>query len=249
MAVKMPDLGKMIGPLPLGAWILVVGGGLGFAYYTTRVGSSEPDIVEDVGGTPGVGEGGSGLWTPVGPEFEDEDETEVSITTNEEWGTAVIRHLIAMGYDPGLADAAVRKYLTAEKLSPQEQALINLGMIKYGPPPIPLPPAPPTTNPPPTNDPDGDLAVPTGFDLDGKDWNILLIDWRDVPGAVGYEVRRRGGRDRYGRTAINTITIRSQYRDTNLNKHTVYEYSVRARTVTKVGPWSPWWRTQTAFKG
>lgn len=250
MAVKMPDLGKMVGPLPLGAWILVVGGGLGFAYYTTRV-SNEPEMVEDVGGVPGVGVGGSGMWTelPV-PDSGQDDPEGPEITTNEQWARAVITFLIAQGYDASLADSAVRKYIVAGKLNAQEQALITLGLVRYGPPPIPLPPA---ENSPPPQNPDGDpetLAVPSGFNLDAKSWNMLLVDWKKVPGAHVYDVRRRGGKDRWGRSAINTITVSSRYRDTNLLKHTRYEYSVRARTITgKTSAWSPWWRTQTDFRG
>ncbi len=51
------DLGKQIGPLPLGAWIVVVGGGLGIALYTRRMGQSSEPVI-DTSPDPGVGEGG-----------------------------------------------------------------------------------------------------------------------------------------------------------------------------------------------
>jgi hypothetical protein len=55
-----PDLGKMVGPMPLGAWIAVVGGGLGFALYSRSQSAAAPVDTgmapEDTSGTfPALG--------------------------------------------------------------------------------------------------------------------------------------------------------------------------------------------------
>lgn len=150
---KLPDMGKMIGPLPLGAWLAVIGGGLGVAYYTRSQGGDEPvtdpDLMpEDVGGVPGVGVGGSGQWVNVDPPSN--NGTRPKPSTNEEWAQRAIEHLIASGYPAMNADAAVRKYITAAQLGVSEKALIGIAIGAIGPLPVALPPAPdtPTPNPP-----------------------------------------------------------------------------------------------------
>lgn len=132
------DLGKQVGPLPLGAWVAVVAGGLGIAIYT-RQKSSTPTVVTDTSGNAGVGEVG-GAFLQVNPPT---DTPVVSaVTTNEDWGKAAINYLISMGYDPNVADSAVRKYLESTQLTLQEYALIRYALVRLGAPPVPLP-APP----------------------------------------------------------------------------------------------------------
>lgn len=137
------DAGKMIGPLPLGAWAAVIAGGLGIALYTRQQNNAAlPDdtIVEDTGGVPGVGEGGSGMgWVDVSPPTT--GSVQQAPTTNEEWGRLAVNYLIATGYDPATADSAIRKYLAAEKLSMQEFAMIGIALAKLGSPAVPLPPS------------------------------------------------------------------------------------------------------------
>jgi hypothetical protein len=150
------DLGKQMGPLPLGAWIAVVGGGLGIAYYANRHGGGDPIDMDDVGGTPGSGVGGGPGWITDKPPAEDK-EVVGKITTNEEWGRAAINHLIALNYDPILADSAIRKYLNGNVPQPSisEYALQRMALARFGSPPYPLPPGtdkPPTPPPPPIKD-------------------------------------------------------------------------------------------------
>lgn len=58
------DLGKMIGPLPLGAWIAAVGGSLGLAVVLNKQGGDdEPATVLDVSGTiPSTAEGPEAIY-------------------------------------------------------------------------------------------------------------------------------------------------------------------------------------------
>lgn len=150
-------LTKPIGPLPLGAWIVVVGVGVGINVYTRKNSSpaSEPQYIEDVSGVPGVGMGGS--WQAVPPPTFAPETGSISgpINTNEEWGRAAINFLIAQGYDAGASDSAVRKYLASESLSVQEYALIRVALMKLGALPITLPPGQPAPvmQPPPMTAP------------------------------------------------------------------------------------------------
>jgi len=136
------DFGKQYGPLPLGAWVAVVGGGLGIAWYTRQSGNKGTTIVEDTSGIPGVGTGQGSMWIqntpPPAQEVADD-----KFTTNEEWARAAVNYLIAQGYDAALADTAVRKYLESKPLSLSENALIKLALAKYGAPPVLLPEPPP----------------------------------------------------------------------------------------------------------
>lgn len=136
------DLAKPIGPLPLGAWIVVVGAGLGIAYYTRNSGggttaAAEPQYVEDVSTAPGVGTGPG--WVAVPPPTTAPEIPDTAPTTNEEWARKAINGLIADGYDAATADAAIRKYMEGAKLSIREYTLIGIALAKFGAPPVPLP--------------------------------------------------------------------------------------------------------------
>lgn len=149
------DLAKQVGPLPLGAWIVVVGGGLGLAYYGYRNQSGPAIVVPDTSGDPGVGDGSTGGgWLPTNPPSNPGSVGPTVITTNEEWGVAAINWLIAQGYNPAVSDSAIRKYLAGNDPKPsiQEYTLQGLALARFGSPPQPLPPAvnnPPTSTPPP----------------------------------------------------------------------------------------------------
>lgn len=150
-----PDFGKMIGPLPLGAWLAVIGGGLAIAYYSRRSGGSTADdpVLSDP--TTDVGAGGSGQWVNVDPPSNSAGNTS-DPTTNDEWGVKAIRQLIGLGYPAAQADQAIRRYIATEGLAISEVVMVGAAIAAIGPTPIPLPPptvgvpTSPPTNPPPT---------------------------------------------------------------------------------------------------
>lgn len=156
------DLGKQVGPLPLGAWIAVVGGGLALAWYSMQQQdkSTPAPVVEDTSGVPGVGTGPG--WIAVTPPTSAPDTSKPEPATNEEWGKAAINYLIAQGYDANMADSAIRKYLEASQLNSQEYALVRYALEKLGSPPVPLPtpPPPPVVDPPANDDGGGTVAPP-----------------------------------------------------------------------------------------
>jgi hypothetical protein len=134
------DLGRQIGPLPLGAWLGVGAGGLGIAYVINRrqPSSSLVPVAER-----GVGEGG-GQFIYDPPQSGSPGGSDIEMT-NEVWSRQALNWLISQGHDPTTADNALRKYLRSENLSVRENALINLVLLRFGAPPES--PGPPTTGP------------------------------------------------------------------------------------------------------
>jgi hypothetical protein len=136
------DLGKQVGPLPLGAWAVVVGTGVGIAWWQRRGGSAttttDPEIVEDTGTTPGVGTGVNGGWVDVNPPTS--SPTVAAPTTNEEWATVATNYLIAHNYPPASAQAAVSSYIGGEwtKISVTQFAMLNVVLAAIGSPPYPV---------------------------------------------------------------------------------------------------------------
>lgn len=140
------DLGKQIGPLPLGAWVVVVGGGLGIALYARKqsVDNAAAGPVEDTSGQPGVGDGSVGGWVPNQPPTGGgSDVGPTTPATNDDWGKLAINYLVAQGYDPLVSDSAIRKYLAGNYPQPSvsEYALQRIALAKFGSPPQPLPPS------------------------------------------------------------------------------------------------------------
>lgn len=154
-----PNLSKMIGPLPLGAWLAVVGGGLGLALYTRNQNKAAPitdpdQMPEDTGTTPGVGVGGSGQWTDVSPPANGSGDTG-SAATNEEWGRTAINKLIAQGYPPAQVNSGIAKFLEEQQVTAQELAIVSVALKQNGSPPVPIkgPFGPGATPPPSTGTP------------------------------------------------------------------------------------------------
>jgi hypothetical protein len=143
------DLGKQVGPLPLGAWVAVVAGGLGIAVYTRRQSAAPAEIVDNTSGDAGVGTGAVGGFIPTSP---NPTAPIATPTTNDEWAVMVENGLIAKNYPAAQVDSMVRKYISgaSSTMSPQEYALLGVALATYGAPPQTLPPdgTPPGTTPP-----------------------------------------------------------------------------------------------------
>lgn len=143
------DLSKQVGPLPLGAWIVVVGGGLGIAYYTRKSGTgTDPEPEIDTSGQPGVGTGAVGGWTPTSPSGTPASNT--NPTTNEEWAYQAKQLLIGLGYPATTVSSAIDKYVNGLTPSIQEYTLVGIALAKIGPLPQTLPTGPAEPTPTPT---------------------------------------------------------------------------------------------------
>lgn len=134
----MPDLGKQIGPLPLGAWVVVVAGGLAIGWYSGAFSKKDADTedMEDVGVPSGVGQGGVGTgWTPVDTSPDDDDDDDAP-KDNDEWYQKAARYLIARGYSGTIVTQALSKFLAAQTLTAQERAIIDIVVGAIGAPPF-----------------------------------------------------------------------------------------------------------------
>jgi LysM repeat protein len=179
-------LGKKVGPLPVGVWIAVVGGGLVLAYFMNRSNGSAPaasDSTGDFGSATGAtGTGGSSVWAANQPPG---SSTTPMISTNVQWSQAAGNYLLTTGADPVLVDNAMRKYLFNQPLSQAEQAVIGAAIKQFGLPPEPLPPpagdtAPPQggtdTTPPPAAGAPTVTATPLGNGQVRVDWSYSGTD-------------------------------------------------------------------------
>jgi len=202
------DLGKKVGPLPLGGWVLVVGAGLTVGFLVNRNAGKKDDNAPVQLTESGVGTGG-GTFLPIPPPTS--EPIDAPEETNITWGIKALRWLIGRGFDPGIADNAIRKYLYGENLSLQEQMMLNMVLVEFGPPPEPLPPVdvpsvPPPTPPTPTPrapDPVGNLRVT------GSTNTTLSIAWDASPGATSYRIRAPfdGGHSVVPGTAFTRINL------------------------------------------
>lgn len=207
------DLGKQYGPLPLGAWIVVVGGGLGIAYYANR--QSQPPVeVEDQSGVPGVGTGDVGGWTSTDPGTISQG----AITTNEQWAIRAINDLIAQGYNSVDADSAIRGYIGGIKLSVKETALLAVALAKWGSPPQPLPPSEGGTG-------TGTLAAPTGFRVVSTGSTTVTVAWNPVDGASSYRVYMSDGSGPV-QGSVSAETTQRQYQFAGLKRNWQHYFSV-----------------------
>lgn len=174
------DLGKKVGPLPLGGWVLI---GSGVAVGVILLRRKNTDTGPTLEAETGVGRGGSG-FEQVSPGGNNNSNVE---QTNEMWGKKAIDWLIAQGHDPSTSDAAIRRYISGQSLNIQERALVNLALVQFGSPPKSIS-GPPTQGPQPVT---GLTAVRTS----NPDHNEIQINWIPSAGATSYWVTQDSGGD------------------------------------------------------
>jgi hypothetical protein len=127
----------------MGAWIALVGGGLGIAVFMrNRSANSGPVYVDDTSSVPGVGAGGIGAYTSTDGGTSPVDEGSVGIVSNTQWSQAAFTFLTATGADASVVDKTLRDYLQGIPLGLQSQSLITLALAKLGQPPETIPDAP-----------------------------------------------------------------------------------------------------------
>lgn len=239
-------LKKQIGPLPLGVWIAVVGGGLAVAYIINkRSNANAPGDSGSTGdfgsATSGTGTGASSVWAANQPPG---SPTTPMISTNVQWEQAASAYLLTLGADPALVDSAMRKYLFNQPLSQAEQAVISSAIRQFGLPPEPLPPTAgdgsggQTTTPPPTGGTGTTTATPalTATQLGNGQ---IRVDWTYTGTDVtSWDVARDGtdtnGTGAWSKTGLPANTTTWQF---NLLKGGVsYTFTLTGHTASGTIP-------------
>lgn len=231
------NFGKMIGPLPLGMWLVVGAGGAAVLYFTWNAQNSAPETVEDVSGEPGVGTGAVGGGYTYQPPPEGGVQP-TDFETNEEWGRAAINWLISEGKDPGVANNAITKALQGGqdeyRLTTQEYAMWLLALARFGAPPSPVFPTPPVTSPttptPPKPPQEGPTSPPkptSAMYIENLRPGIVRVRWNPVPWAARYDVYLNG--------VFTTTRVRSleywAFRRPPLTKGRKYTVTVYTRNI------------------
>lgn len=226
----MPDLGKKVGPLPLGAWIAVVAGGLALGYYINKRSAANNQPSDQQLAESGVGTGG-GTFLPINPPSDTGDDDAIP-DTNQTWANKAITWLTAQNMDALVASSAVNKYINGQTLSVQESALIAMALGHFGPPPEGI--GSPPDNPNPT--------MPTNFHVVSTIGPVVMLAWSPVAGATSYEIRWNSQFGEGGPQTTVLPTLASGGHDGRYD-HTFYvravnDYGVSDSASVSVPKWS-----------
>lgn len=142
---------KQAGPLPVGVWLLAVGGGLVASKFLfsddgPKTAAPSTSILPDggYGGPIALAPGGNGIGNSSEPAPD-----KYKFSTNEEWAVAVKKGMFGFGeFAPDLIDRAISKYVIGEPLTWEENLVLQAAFKIFGPIPniVPVTPAP---KPPP----------------------------------------------------------------------------------------------------
>jgi hypothetical protein len=137
-------LKQKAGPLPVGVWIIAVGGGIGIALYMRRnaaassaadVPTGDPTTDYTQGGntsTPaGAGNLGASNVTPL----------PTAPADNDEWMQRAANYLVAKGVSGSLAQNVLSRFLGGDTLDNQDRAIVDIAIAAVGNPPTAPPPA------------------------------------------------------------------------------------------------------------
>lgn len=148
---------RKIGPLPAGAWIALVGGGLAITYYLNR-NRKVPQV--STGTDTATGDTQAPLQTTGSGTLVPANVTVVpnQPTTNTEWIQAALQAMQQADplLDVAAAEEALKAYVNGQSLSAAQAAYVNLARALIGNPPlsvpnpaplpIPIPPTPPPSS-------------------------------------------------------------------------------------------------------
>ena len=158
-------LGKKLGPMPVGGWLLAIAGGVGVAVYfrnrsaanaanlpdltaTDATGTTDGFTPQDPGGTnQGVGNGGSYTYTDTAthtPAGNGNSSTHHGpaylarhATTNAAWKAHALDAMAARGFARKAVGETLDDYLAGQRLTPGDEVRLAATLASCGPPPHP----------------------------------------------------------------------------------------------------------------
>lgn len=240
-------LGKKIGPLPLGVWLVIAAGIFYFVYKKNNAGGGSGGPQTDPAGNTGtinpqtgyvygssedqaaLGSGSSSLGGSSDPGSTGGSTVAGQYADNNAWAVAAINYLVSIGVDAVAANTAVTQFLGSQTLTTNQQAEINLVIQRIGAPPSPPEPGgspPPVVNPPATST--YATNPPTGFTTTSVGSTSIGVKWNAATNATSYTVSwgtttaATGGKVT---TSTTTATV------TGLKPNTLYYVHVQASPV------------------
>ena len=242
-------LGKKIGPLPAGVWIVIA---VVIFYYVSKKqkgagGGQETDSAGNVGtidpqtgyvyGSPedraALGQASSGLGTDTDTGT-GQSTVSGQYADNNAWAVAAINYLVSIGVDATSANAAITQFLASQKLTPQQQGEVNLAIQRLGAPPSP--PEPGGSPPPIVTPPSSSTYAsnpPTGFTTTSVTSAAVGLKWNAVTNAASYTVRwGTSASSLTGSTTVSTTAATA----TGLKAATLYHFSVQANPAKTGAP-------------
>lgn len=208
-------LARRVGPLPVGAWLVIAGVGVAAIAYVARRRAATPEPVDAPTGDEAPGDGlastitrptpftlggfaipgavqatGSGV-----PTSNPLDGEQPEPQTNSDWEQRANRYAIARGIQGTIASGAFAKYLMGEALDPQELNIVDLTLSAIGPPPEPVPP--PVVKPSPTGGSTGGNAQPPAPTATVTDAEAVRLARAGRPLPAGYRISAQSNGQRW----------------------------------------------------
>ncbi len=185
-------LSRKYGPLPLGAWLIAIVGGVGVAVVIRRQAGNDQlasdayaageqagydSVAQDSTGgyteSPSTNQGAGNLYTP-----DPDPDPPGPIKTNKQWRTRAARVLAAEGYRPALVETALGRYFTRKTLTRVQQEVITEAIARIGPPPHPPKPGGRDATQPPRVTPGN--PIPGGPRVTTRDTGHRLSPQRSI---------------------------------------------------------------------
>jgi LysM repeat protein len=240
-------LGKKIGPLPLGVWLVIAAGIFYYIYKKNNSGSSTSGQQTDPAGNVGtinpatgyvagsaedqaaLSSGSSGLSTGSDSGSAGGSTVAGQYADNNAWAVAAINYLVSIGVDATSANTAVTQFLSSQTLTTQQQGEINLAIQRLGAPPSPPEPGGNTT---PIVTPPSSATYatnpPTGFTTTTVTGTSIATKWNATTNAASYTLSwGTTSAATGGKTTVSTTAATA----TGLKPNTLYYLRVQANPV------------------
>jgi LysM repeat protein len=240
-------LGKKIGPLPLGVWLVIAAGIFYYIYKKNNAGSSTSGQQTDPAGNVGtinpatgyvagsaedqaaLSSGSSGLSTGSDSGSAGGSTVAGQYADNNAWAVAAINYLVSIGVDATSANTAVTQFLSSQTLTTQQQGEINLAIQRLGAPPSPPEPGGNTT---PIVTPPSSATYatnpPTGFTTTTVTSTSIATKWNATTNAASYTLSwGTTSAATGGKTTVSTTAATA----TGLKPNTLYYLRVQANPV------------------
>jgi hypothetical protein len=257
-------LGRKIGPLPAGVWIVIAVAVFWYISKRTKAGAGTAAQTDPAGntgsidpqtgyvyGTPedqaALGGGSSSLGTSS-DSGTGGSTVAGSYADNQAWAVAAINYLVSIGVDATEANTAINQFLDSQQLTTQQQADVNLVIQRIGAPPSPPSPG---GSPGPVVTPPGGGATyasnpPSGFTTTTVSGSAIGAKWNSVTNAASYTMSWGTSPNKADGSATVSTTAATA---TGLKPNTLYYLRVQANPSKPGAPFATLSKTTAKASG